>query len=127
MTRSVRPRSHLLASVLSAMLVLATTMSPASAQGGSLQSAFAAAASEFAVPERVLLAVSYTLTRWEPSSGPSAAGGFGPMQLIDPASAKGSGKGEGPQRASVRTELGASLAAAAAATGLSASRLKKEA
>lgn len=128
MTRSARPRSRLLTLFSSAMLVLATTMAPASAQSGSLQSAFAAAASEFGVPEAVLLAVSYTLTRWEPSSAPSAAGGFGPVQLIDPADARSNGKGEvGPQRASARIERGASLAAAAAAIGVSASRLKNDA
>jgi N-acetyl-anhydromuramyl-L-alanine amidase AmpD len=119
--------SRLLTSVVSAILVVATTFSPASAQSGSLQSAFAAAASEFGVPERVLLAVSYTLTRWEPSTAPSAAGGFGPMQLIEPDLAKGNGKGEGTQRAASRTESGASLALAAAAIGVSPNRIKKDA
>jgi N-acetyl-anhydromuramyl-L-alanine amidase AmpD len=46
------------------------------------QAAFAAAASEFGVPERVLLAVSYALSRWETHGGaPSFAGGYGPMHL----------------------------------------------
>jgi N-acetyl-anhydromuramyl-L-alanine amidase AmpD len=127
MTRLTPSRSRLLASVASAILVLATTISPASAQSGSLQSAFAAAASEFGVPERVLLAVSYTLTRWEPSAAPSAAGGFGPMQLIEPDQAKGNGRGEGNQRVAARTESGASLALAATAIGVSPNRIKKDA
>jgi N-acetyl-anhydromuramyl-L-alanine amidase AmpD len=49
-----------------------------------LQEAFRAAASEFAVPESVLLAVSYHLSRWEQNQGaPSVAGGYGPMHLTD--------------------------------------------
>jgi N-acetyl-anhydromuramyl-L-alanine amidase AmpD len=126
MTRPTHSRP-LFASMLSALLLLATTISPATAQSGALQSAFADAAVEFGVPEKVLLAVSHTLTRWEPMTAPSAAGGFGPMQLTDPASAKTNGKGDGRQRASARSESGASLAAAAAATGVAASRLKKDA
>lgn len=126
MRRSARSRSRL-ASLMSVILVLGVATSPAAAQTGALQSAFAAAASEFGVPERVLLAVSYTLTRWEPLTAPSAAGGFGPMQLIDPSAAKTSGKGDDRQRVSARTESGASLAAAAAATGVNVTRLKKDA
>src|SRR5687768_16069714 len=110
MTRPTRSRP-LFASMLSALFVLATTISPATAQSGALQSAFADAAVEFGVPEKVLLAVSHTLTRWEPMTAPSAAGGFGPMQLTDPASAKTDSKGDGRQRASARSESGASLAA----------------
>src|SRR6266508_1402502 len=128
MTRSARSRSRLLTCLFSAMLVLATTVSPASAQSGSLQSAFAAAASEFGVPENVLLAVSYTLTRWEPGGGPSAAGSFGPMQLIDPSASQANGKGEGAtQRATSRIERGASLAVAAGSAHVSASQLKTDA
>jgi N-acetyl-anhydromuramyl-L-alanine amidase AmpD len=62
------------------------------------QAAFAAAAQEFGVPERVLLAVSYNLSRWEDHNGePSTSGGYGPMHLIDVAQvtaydAKGDGK-----------------------------------
>src|SRR5215213_1614290 len=48
-----------------------------------LQAAFTAAAREFGVPERVLLAVSYNLSRWDAHAGaPSVAGGYGPMHLI---------------------------------------------
>jgi N-acetyl-anhydromuramyl-L-alanine amidase AmpD len=50
----------------------------------SLQSAFAAAASEFGVPESVLLSVSYNVSRWETHGGaPSFTGGYGPMHLVD--------------------------------------------
>src|SRR5688572_23582600 len=50
----------------------------------SLQDAFAAAAREFGVPESVLLAVSYNLSRWEQhGSAPSFAGGYGLMHLTD--------------------------------------------
>ena len=48
-----------------------------------LQAAFTAAAREFGVPERVLLAVSYNVSRWDTHAGaPSVAGGYGPMHLI---------------------------------------------
>ncbi len=49
----------------------------------SLQAAFTHAAHEFGVPEQVLLAVSYDLSRWDThNSAPSFAGGYGPMHLI---------------------------------------------
>lgn len=48
------------------------------------QRAYAAAAAEFGVPERVLLAVSYLESRWDVNAGaPSTAGGYGPMHLTD--------------------------------------------
>src|SRR4051812_4284384 len=48
-----------------------------------LQAAFTAAAHEFGVPERVLLAVAYNLSRWDAHAGaPSVAGGYGPMHLV---------------------------------------------
>jgi N-acetyl-anhydromuramyl-L-alanine amidase AmpD len=50
---------------------------------GALQAAFTAAAQEFGVPERVLLALSYNLSRWDAYSGaPSVASGYGPMHLV---------------------------------------------
>jgi N-acetyl-anhydromuramyl-L-alanine amidase AmpD len=59
---------------------LARPVSQPAATG--LQAAFSAAAQEFGVPERVLLAVSYNLSRWDTHSGaPSVAGGYGPMHL----------------------------------------------
>lgn len=52
------------------------------------QQAFAAAATEFGVPESVLLGVSYVESRWDYNAGtPSVSAGFGPMHLTDVASA----------------------------------------
>ncbi|MFF4989905.1 N-acetylmuramoyl-L-alanine amidase [Streptosporangium saharense] len=49
-----------------------------------LREAFALAAREYGVPERVLLAVSYMESRWDANRGlPSVAGGYGPMHLVD--------------------------------------------
>lgn len=46
------------------------------------QRAFTGAAQEFGLPEQLLLAVSYNLTRWEDHAGrQSADGGYGPMDL----------------------------------------------
>lgn len=54
------------------------------AESVSLQDAFSAAAEEFEVPESVLLAVSYNLTRWEHHDGkPSFSAGYGLMHLTD--------------------------------------------
>ncbi|MGH3914299.1 MAG: N-acetylmuramoyl-L-alanine amidase [Pseudonocardiaceae bacterium] len=45
---------------------------------------FAAVAQEFGVPEAVLKAVSYALTRWDDRDGePTRYGGYGPMHLTD--------------------------------------------
>ncbi|WAL65096.1 peptidoglycan recognition family protein [Amycolatopsis cynarae] len=67
---------------------LATATTSSSAQAavaeGGRQRAFAAAATEFGVPEPVLLAVSYLKSRWDHHGGaPSTAAGFGPMHLTD--------------------------------------------
>ncbi|UOY92535.1 N-acetylmuramoyl-L-alanine amidase [Ectobacillus sp. JY-23] len=80
-------------SVLTGGLLLMTPLSigspifavhAAEAEVRSLQEAFTLAAQEFGVPERVLLAVSYHMSRWEVHSGkPSTAGGYGPMHLTD--------------------------------------------
>ncbi|MDI3403717.1 N-acetylmuramoyl-L-alanine amidase [Streptomyces cavernicola] len=49
-----------------------------------LQSAFAAAAAEYQVPQSVLLGVSYLQSRWDGHAGaPSVSGGYGPMHLTD--------------------------------------------
>ncbi|MGZ0236348.1 N-acetylmuramoyl-L-alanine amidase, partial [Streptomyces sp. CPS1] len=49
-----------------------------------LQSAFAAASTEYHVPQSVLLAVSYLQSRWDSHGGaPSVSGGYGPMHLTD--------------------------------------------
>ncbi|RAL26408.1 N-acetylmuramoyl-L-alanine amidase [Thermoflavimicrobium daqui] len=62
-----------------------------------LQQAFTAAAKEFQVPERILLAVSYHVSRWEHHKGePSVSGGYGLMHLtdVDQIDLRGTGKGE---------------------------------
>ncbi|MEV6765097.1 peptidoglycan recognition family protein [Streptomyces sp. NPDC051105] len=51
---------------------------------GLLQRAFASAATEYHVPQSVLLAVSYLQSRWDTHDGaPSVTGGYGPMHLTD--------------------------------------------
>ena len=48
-----------------------------------LQTAFTAVAYEFGIPERVLLAVGYNVSRWDTyGNASSRAGGYGPMHLI---------------------------------------------
>jgi N-acetyl-anhydromuramyl-L-alanine amidase AmpD len=76
----------LLAAGLSAVLITGFAAArPASAQAApTLQQEFAAAASESGVPEPLLLAVSYALTRWDGHGGrPSASGGYGLMHLTE--------------------------------------------
>jgi N-acetyl-anhydromuramyl-L-alanine amidase AmpD len=63
-------------------VAVASQQSHAPERLGALQASFAAAASEFGVPEGLLLAIAYNLSRWEQRGGaPSFAGGYGPMQL----------------------------------------------
>jgi hypothetical protein len=67
------------------------TPSPASRQ-----EAFRNAAREFGVPERVLLAVSYSVSRWEHHGGAhSTSAGYGPMHLTDLDAALEAGEGHG--------------------------------
>ncbi|MEU6128883.1 peptidoglycan recognition family protein [Saccharopolyspora sp. NPDC047091] len=48
------------------------------------QRAYESAAAEFGVPEQLLMAVSFQLTRWEDHHGEqSKAGGYGPMHLVE--------------------------------------------
>ena len=69
----------------------ASSNRPASAASRQ-QAAFAAAAADSGVPESVLLAVSYAMTRWETHAGrPSTSGGFGAMHLVDFSAADGRG------------------------------------
>lgn len=84
------------------------------------QAAFAAAAQEFGVPENVLLAVSYHLSRWENHAGaPSFSGGYGPMHLthLDVARSQ-HGKGDDAAGAARDTRNVASLHTLDAAAGL---------
>src|SRR5688572_11057580 len=84
-----RPRAWALLGLLalSSLLFAAVPLAAApaaQARSGALQPAFTAASGEFAVPESVLLAVSYNLSRWEHHDGrPSMSGGYGPMHLVD--------------------------------------------
>src|SRR6266496_609494 len=65
------------------------------------QAAFAVAAKEFGVPESILLAISYNVSRWETHGGaPSFAGGYGPMHLIQVSAGQLSGKGDDAARVS---------------------------
>src|SRR5438105_12944719 len=114
-------RSRVSAFLATTLLVIATLGSSASAAASPLQSAFSGAAAEFHVPANVLLAVSYTLSRWESSAAPSAAGAFGPMQLGAVASAAFAGaKGDEPARAAQPALVGPMVAAPATAPGASA-------
>ncbi len=90
MQRSRRPtRTTVFAAVAAVATSLAVGM-PADAAPADQQrqQAFAAAATEFGVPESVLLGVSYVESRWDFNAGtPSVSAGFGPMHLTDVAAA----------------------------------------
>jgi N-acetyl-anhydromuramyl-L-alanine amidase AmpD len=81
-----RPRTAAGAVASAALLLplLGATPSDAQDSGHPLQSAFAAAAEEYHVPQSVLLGVSYLQSRWDAHGGaPSVTGGYGPMHLTD--------------------------------------------
>ena len=119
----MKPRVALIAA---AILILAQTGLASAAPTTSLQGAFASAANEFRVPQNILMAVSYAVSRWEPGTTPSAAGGYGPMQLTDPASAPTiDGRGLDEAATSRSQDAGArGVAAAAAAGGVSIAQVK---
>ncbi|GAB2952548.1 peptidoglycan recognition family protein [Micromonospora polyrhachis] len=76
------------ATLVPAASASATTPVPttASATVDSRQQDYTAAASDYGVPESVLLGVSYLQSRWDTNAGtPSTAGGYGPMHLTDAA------------------------------------------
>src|SRR5437879_4967866 len=128
MLQNTRSRARVTAFLATTTLVIATLGSSASAAPSSLQSAFSSGAAEFHVPANVLLAVSYTLTRWEASGTPSAAGAFGPLQLVDAANGDfANAKGDESTRAPQSRVAGPSVAAAADAIGASASEIKTNA
>ncbi|GII24844.1 N-acetylmuramoyl-L-alanine amidase [Planosporangium mesophilum] len=92
---------------------------------------FTAAAREFAVPEPLLLAYSYALTRWQDHAGlPSAQGGYGPMHLTSPDAVAPSGRGGGrPDTVTTRLRSDPArntLARAAGLVGQPASRLRTD-
>ena len=114
------------------LMMLIPIPATVSAGSGSLQQAFAQAAREFRVPESVLLAVSYNVSRWEQHNGaPSTSGGYGVMHLVDvPTADPLAGKGEGPAPARALAPNDPSLhtlPAAAALLGESPAALKTDA
>jgi len=124
-------RALLLALLVSGALFLTPTAAPAAPRHdpSSLQAAFRAAAAEFAVPEPLLLAVSYNLSRWEAHGGaPSVVGGYGPMHLVGPASSPGrDGRGLDTPRPLARAAASLdSLEQAARLLGLPAAVLRSD-
>ncbi|MGW2638971.1 N-acetylmuramoyl-L-alanine amidase [Streptomyces sp. NPDC001348] len=72
------------AALLIPLLGAAPSQSATQSATGVLQRAFASAATEYQVPQSVLLAVSYLQSRWDAHAGaPSVTGGYGPMHLTD--------------------------------------------
>jgi N-acetyl-anhydromuramyl-L-alanine amidase AmpD len=96
------------------------------------QAAFRAAAAEFGVPESILLAVSYNVSRWDNHGGtPSTSGGYGPMHLTQVGAAplfdaKGDDQPHPAWTAAGDASLH-TLDTAAALLGLSADTLKHDA
>jgi N-acetyl-anhydromuramyl-L-alanine amidase AmpD len=63
-------------------------------RAGARMALFAAAAREFGVPVRVLLAVSYNESRWQPhGASPSVDGGYGLMDLTTPIRTRDTARG----------------------------------
>lgn len=86
-------------------------------------SVFRDAASEFAVPAKLLAAFSYGQTRWVDHGGhPSRSLGYGPMHLIDGAAVAAQRAAEGKSPASAVD----TLSRAAAASGIAAETLKTD-
>ncbi|MFE4963189.1 N-acetylmuramoyl-L-alanine amidase [Streptomyces sp. NPDC056660] len=72
------------AALLLPLLGAAPPPGGAASSAGLLQRAFVSAATEYHVPQSVLLAVSYLQSRWDTHDGaPSVTGGYGPMHLTD--------------------------------------------
>jgi N-acetyl-anhydromuramyl-L-alanine amidase AmpD len=120
--------------LVTGVVFLSTPLAAApAAQAGpdALQTAFAAAAQEFGVPQAVLLSVSYNESRWEHHNGePSEAGGYGLMHLTDvDASVAGDAKGDEIDRSNRPAPADPSLHtldAAAALIGQSPETLKQD-
>lgn len=97
------------------------------------QTDFAAAAAEFDVPERVLLAVAYQESAWDAHAGEhSAGGGYGPMHLTDmtPSMLAGGDAGAAGRADLAKTAADPALhtlEAAARLTGLSEQQLRADA
>ncbi|MEU2424214.1 peptidoglycan recognition family protein [Streptomyces sp. NPDC007851] len=72
------------AALLLPLLGAAPPPSTTASSAEALQRAFASAATDYHVPQSVLLAVSYLQSRWDDHGGaPSVSGGYGPMHLTD--------------------------------------------
>ncbi|MEU0966786.1 peptidoglycan recognition family protein [Streptomyces sp. NPDC005917] len=72
------------AALLLPLLGAAPPPGETASSAGLLPRAFASAATEYHVPQSVLLAVSYLQSRWDTHDGaPSVTGGYGPMHLTD--------------------------------------------
>src|SRR2546430_6059825 len=115
--------------VVAAILILAQSGPASAAPPSPLESAFASAAVEFSVPQNVLLGVSYVVSRWEADTRPSAAGGYGPMQLLDASSAPAlDGKGADGKAATPALVAGPrGIAAASPLSGVSPAQIKTHA
>ncbi len=122
------PRVIIGATIAAFLVSLTGPLAPSASAGGvrpasglsadsTQQAAFAAAARESGVSAPVLLALSYSTTRWESHAGqPSTTGGFGPIHLVDPSAVDGRGDPArtGPRRSST-LQQGARLIGATAA------------
>lgn len=90
-----------------------------------LQKEFTVAAREFRVPEQVLLAVSYSESRWEGHNGRyDTDGGYGLMNLTDVTAAMVAGQRDGA--AALTAPAAHTLAEAARLTGTPAARLRED-
>ncbi|WP_329332143.1 N-acetylmuramoyl-L-alanine amidase [Streptomyces sp. NBC_00663] len=79
-----RTRTAVATAALLLPLLGAAPSAGAQSSANSLQLAFASAATEYRVPQSVLLGVSYLQSRWDAHAGaPSVTGGYGPMHLTD--------------------------------------------
>ena len=99
------------------------------AGAGARMAQMRAAADEFGIPVRLLEAVSYDETRWEPTAGPSVDGGYGLMDLTTPRFRSPDGAGGPGQAGSGEVTLAAShdtLEQAARLLGLSPVVLERD-
>lgn len=82
--RRARRTAVAVASAALLLPLLGAAPAPGPSASPQLQSAFAAAAADYHVPQSVLLGVSYLQSRWDTHGGaPSVSGGYGPMHLTD--------------------------------------------
>ncbi|MEV7808176.1 peptidoglycan recognition family protein [Microbispora sp. NPDC088329] len=126
------------AGAAAAMLLPAALPGPASAEDGagprvscaatlsapSRETAFGEAARTTGVPEPLLKAVAYMLSRWDDHKGrPSSDGGYGVFDLSDDTPVTGDGAGKGR---AAGNGVKSQLAAAAELTGLATDVLRRE-